>query len=326
MPDIKIVFMGTPDFAVPCLDALVAENYRVVGCVTQPDRPKGRGQKLICPPVKDAAMRHAIPVLQPETLRDPHIRQQLAQFGADLFVVVAYGLILPRSVLAMPRSGCVNVHASYLPAYRGAAPINWSIVRGESGTGVTTMLMDRGMDTGPMLLRERESILPNDTAQTLHDRLARKGAALLVETLPLFLSGKLSPQPQNESDASYAPLIKKEDGRIDWQQSALQIFNQIRGFTPWPGTYTFLSGQMLKIFQATLRPSLATSPEVAPGTVVAVGTGEILIQTGAGCLALQELQLSNRNRMSCADFLRGAKITVGMRLENPATTASSTPL
>ena len=248
MPALRIVFMGTPQFAVPTLQMLLDRGENVVAVVTQPDRPKGRGQQLQQPPVKELALKHGIPVLQPHKVRDPFFIETLLDLKPDLIVVVAFGQILPKALLDIPPKGCINVHASLLPRYRGAAPLNWCIINGETETGVTTMLMDPGLDTGPMLLRSATTIDGNEDITSLHDRMSLMGAQLLAETLDKLKAGMVSPQQQDDTLTCYAPMLKKEDGLINWYREASTIHNQVRGLATWPGTYTFLDGLILKIY------------------------------------------------------------------------------
>lgn len=302
----KIVFMGTPDFAVPSLDALTRAGYEVAAVVTQPDRPSGRGKVLTPPPVKTAAEAAGIPVLQPAKIRTEEFFAELSSYSPGLICVTAYGRILPKSILDLPEYGCVNVHASLLPKYRGAAPINWAIVRGESVTGVTTMLMDEGMDTGDMLLRREVAIEEDDTGETLSRKLSIVGGELLIETLPLLIEGKLRPEKQDESRATYAPIIKKEDGLVDWSKPARDIRNLVRGMLPWPGAYTFLGGKMLKIFRASV-----SEGEGRPGTVISSSGGALRVATGEEALDILELQIEGGKRLGAAAFLAGRKIPEG---------------
>lgn len=306
---IRTVFMGTPEFAVPTLDVLLQSGLNLVGVYTQPDRPKGRGQTLAAPPVKEMALRHGIPVLQPQKLRAPEVVEELRALAPDLIVVVAFGQILPRSVLEIPRYGCINVHASLLPKYRGAAPINQAIIDGETETGITTMLMDVGLDTGPMLLKRALHIGPDETAGELHDRLCLLGGETMAATLQLLLRGELHPQVQDDSQTCYAAMLKKEDGRIDWSQSAQQIHNRIRGLAPWPGTYTELNGEPLKLFLTRVEAG-----EGEAGTILPPATDAVRIACGRGVLAVRELQLPGKKRLAAADFLRGCPLPVGSRL------------
>ena len=306
---VRTVFMGTPAFAVPTLDILLQAGLSLVGVYTQPDRPKGRGQTLAAPPVKEMALRHGIPVFQPQKLRVPEVVEELRALSPDLIVVVAFGQILPRSVLEIPRYGCINVHASLLPKYRGAAPINQAIIDGETETGITTMLMDVGLDTGPMLLKRSLTIGPDETAGELHDRLCVLGGETMAATLQLLLRGELHPQVQDDSQTCYAAMLKKEDGRINWSQSAQQIHDRIRGLAPWPGTYTELNGEPLKLFLTRVEAG-----EGEPGTILAPAVDAVRIACGSGVLAVRELQLPGKKRLAAADFLRGCPLPVGSHL------------
>jgi len=295
----RIVFMGTPDFAVPILKALIA-HHTVIAVVTQPDRPAGRRGELRPPPVKSAAQDNGIPVFQPEKLRRKTTIEELRSLGVpDMYVVAAFGQILPQSVLDIPPQGAINVHASLLPRWRGAAPIQAAIRAGDSETGITIMKMDAGLDTGPMLSRRTLPIAPYDTGQTLHDKLSIMGAALLIETLPLYLSGQLTPEPQNDSHATYAPQIDKSEGLIDWKRSADEIERLVRAFTPWPGTYSVWNGTLLKIHRGTV-----TTGQYEPGSVT-MQNGQIAIGTGSGLFLPEEVQLAGRNRTSIDEFVHG---------------------
>ena len=304
----NIVFMGTPDFAVPSLKALHRSRHNVIHVVTQPDRPKGRGRKIVPPPVKAAAKGFGYPVVQPSKVKTDSFIEAFSQWQPDVLAVAAYGHILPKTILEIPAIGCINVHASVLPKYRGAAPIQWAIINGETETGVTTMLMDVGMDTGDILLTATEAILPDDTAATLQDRLANLGADLLIDTLDRLADGRLTPTPQDHSQATVAPMLKKTDGRIDWTQSAAAIANRIRGMTPWPGAFTYLDGKLLKIYRAA--PALSDAA-AAPGTVVAGFEDELRVTTGDGALAVLELQGESGKRLTAKEFLRGHPIAPG---------------
>jgi len=307
---IRTVFMGTPEFALATLAGLIDFGLDLCAVYTQPDRPKGRGKQPAAPPVKELAQKHGIPVHQPLKLRDPAVVEELREIAPDLIVVVAYGQILPKSVLEIPRYGCINVHASLLPRYRGAAPINKAIIEGEDQTGVTTMLMDVGLDTGDMLVKRSIPIGFEETAGELHDRLALVGREAMEETLRRLVAGTLLPEPQDDSLSTYAPMMKKEDGRIDWRRSAPEIHNLVRGLDPWPGTYTLLDGELLKIGR--------TLPEKGvgePGTVLASGADGVRIACGEGVLLVRALQLPGKKRLSAADFLRGRSLPPGTRLE-----------
>jgi methionyl-tRNA formyltransferase len=308
----RLVFMGTPDFSSASLEALLRCDDSVVGIVTQPDRPKGRGQTLTPSPVKLLAQRALIPLLQPLKMKDPEFLHTLAGWKPDLIVVSAFGRILPPAILSLPPRGCINVHGSLLPKYRGAGPIQWAIMNGERETGITTMLMDVGMDTGAMLLQEAIPIMPDDTAGTLSPRLAELGGKLLVETIARLKAGTLVPQPQDASQATLAPLLKKEDGVIDWTLPAMVLANRVRGLSPWPGAYTTVAGgDRLAIWQASALPGHMTKP---PGTVIAVTTEALHVTTGDGVLAVMELQPANSRRMAVSQYLAGHPIAVGLLL------------
>ncbi len=273
----SIVFMGTPDFACPTLQTLIDRGERLLAVVTQPDRPKGRGHKLMPPPVKELALAHDIPVLQPHRVRASAFVDSIRQLAPELIVVVAFGQILPKALLDIPPRGCVNVHASLLPRYRGAAPLNWCIINGETETGVTTMLMDTGLDTGPMLLKRATPIDENEDIVSLHDRMASLGAELLAETLDGLREGRIEPQAQDDSLSCYAPLLKKEHGLIDWQRPARQIHNQVRGLAAWPGAQTLLNGQALKLFYYSMgwnsngTPTASSRPNSASSCPISTG-------------------------------------------------------
>ncbi len=307
---IRTVFMGTPEFAVGTLEGLIAAGCQMVGVYTQPDRPKGRGKKLAMSPVKELALKHEIPVFQPLKMRDPQAIEKLKALEPDLIVVVAYGQILPKAVLDIPKFNCINVHASLLPKYRGAAPINMAIVDGETETGVTTMLMDVGLDTGDMLVKRSLTIGPNETAGELHDRLAVLGREVMDETLKQLCAGTLQAEKQDDSLSCYASMMKKEDGLIDWSRSAQQIHNQVRGLEPWPGAYTALEGEALKI--AATRVDATASGDA--GCVLAADKNGVLVACGEGALLIGELQLPGKKRLPAAAFLSGRQLPVGTRL------------
>jgi methionyl-tRNA formyltransferase len=306
----RIVFMGTPEFAVPSLEALLKSDDRVVGVVTQPDRPKGRGQILAPPPIKKVAQKAGIPILQPLKIKTPDFLAALAAWKPDVIAVTAYGKILHAPILNLPPKGCVNVHGSLLPKYRGAAPIQWAVMNGESETGITTMLMDEGMDTGPMLLQERLQIMPEDTAGTLSPRLAELGGRLLVETLRQLSTGTLTARPQESSQATLAPLLRKEDGVIDWTMSAGALANRIRGLSPWPGAFTFLGRDRWTIWNGAVQPD---HPHEPPGTILGITKQSIQVATGQGLLELTEIQTANSKRMPVGQYLAGHRVTVGAR-------------
>ncbi len=308
----RIVFMGTPEFAVASLEALLKSEDTVVGVVTQPDRPKGRGRALMPSPVKLVCQREGLPVLQPVKMKDPAFLEALKNWQPDLIAVAAFGRILPLAILNLPSKGCINVHASLLPKYRGAGPIQWAIINGERETGVTTMLMDEGMDTGAILLQEAVPIEPDDTAGTLSAKLAWVGGRLLVETLRRLKAGTLAPRPQDHAQATLAPLLKKEDGLIDWTRPAVEIANRIRGMAPWPGAYTFADDDLWKIWKAT--PQDGQAHNALPGAIVGFTKEAILVATGKGVLAITELQPANSRRMTTAQFLAGHRLLPGQML------------
>jgi methionyl-tRNA formyltransferase len=305
--------MGTPEFACPTLQRLIDRGEHLVAVVTQPDRPKGRGQKPEPPPVKQLAERHAIPVFQPVKVRTPDSVEHIRELAPDVIVVVAFGQILPQSLLDIPRHGCINVHSSLLPRYRGAAPLNWVLINGETETGITTMQMDAGLDTGDMLLVKRTPIDPDEDARSLHDRMALLGAEALAETLDLLMGGKLVPVKQNDAETCYAPLLKKELGEIDWRKSPQEIRNLVRGVTPWPGAYTKLNGLFLKVFRVR-----TAAGDGAPGTVLAAGKEGIEVACSGGSVIIEELQLEGKKRLAAREFLAGYAMTPGLRLGKDA--------
>ena len=301
----NLIFLGTPDFAVPTLEALVSAGHWVVAVYTQPDRPKGRGAPVTASPVKQTALRLGLPVHQPERIRRPEIVEQLRTFNSEAMVIVGYGQIIPQSIIDIPPRGIVNVHASLLPKYRGAAPIQWAIANGETRTGITTMRIDAGLDTGDMLLKWETEIGPEETALELGPRLARAGADLLVETLKGLTDGTITPQPQDNSQATLAPILKKEEGRIDWSWPAAKIFNRTRGFLPWPGAYSFFRGQMFHIWRSRVSSEAAAG---RPGQLVA-GKKRLFIVCGENTtLEPLEVQIEGRKRMPAESFLNGQRL------------------
>lgn len=315
IPPWRIVFFGTPAFAVPTLNVLLEGPDQVIGVVTQPDRKKGRGQKVGFSPVKEWASQYragGIPIFQPERVKEEAFQESLKRLVPDLFVVAAYGQILPQSLLDIPKYGAINVHASLLPKYRGAAPIAWAILRGEKATGVTIMKMDKGMDTGDILLQRDVVLGDEETSETLHDKLASIGAQLLLETLAGMKGGTLTPIRQDHGQATYAPPLKKEDGRIDWKREAREIDCQVRAFNPWPGAYSSYQGQLLKIFKGEVREG--RSGEHA-GSVLWVGADFIEVGTGKGSFLIREVQLEGKRRMTLREFLAGHAIPVGAVFE-----------
>jgi methionyl-tRNA formyltransferase len=304
----RIIFFGTPDFAVPTLDILLQGPDPVVAVVTQPDRRRGRGQRILQSPVKEVALEQKIEVFQPEHAKEESFQEKLRGLRPDLFVVVAYGQILSQRLLDIPPKGSVNVHASLLPKYRGAAPIPWVILRGEEVTGVTTMMMDRGMDTGDILLQAETPVGEKETFETLHHRLALLGARLVSETLEGLKTGSVLPRPQDHSKASYAPMIKKEDGHIDWSRGASEIDRLVRAFNPWPGVFSLWGGRLLRIYSGEIRKG---SSAEKPGTVIWVGSDFIEVKTGKDSFRIREVQLEGGRRMSARDFRLGHPIPTG---------------
>jgi len=301
---VRLVFLGTPQFAVPTLESLAVAGYQVLQVVTQPDRPAGRGQQLAASPLKQAALRLGLPVYQPERVKQPEVAARLTALGPAAMVVVGYGQIIPQTVIDIPPLGIINVHASLLPRYRGAAPVQWAIARGETRTGVTTMRIDAGLDTGDILLQRETPIGEEETAVELGQRLATLGAALLVETLAGLESGAIVARPQDSSQATYAPLLKKEDGLIDWRLTARELCHRVRGLLPWPGCYTGLRGQLLHIWKA--RPAAGVTGE--PGTLHPT-QGRLLVACGEGTsLEVLELQLEGRKRLAASAFLSGQRL------------------
>jgi methionyl-tRNA formyltransferase len=311
-PPWNVVFFGTSSFAIPTLESLIQGPEDIVAGVTQPDRRKGRGQKISLSPVKEVALHHGITVLQPEKVSEEALVEEIRRIQPDLFVVAAYGQILPKSLLSIPRYGAVNVHASLLPHYRGAAPIVWAILNGEKVTGVTTMMMDEGMDTGDILLQAEVSVGERETAESLNNRLAVLGAHLLQETLRGMKTGTLHPTPQDPDKASYAPSIKKEDGAIDWSKEAREIDRQVRALYPWPGAFTRWRGKSLKICRGEVRH---VQPRGRSGSVVWVGGDFLEVETGRDSFLVREVQLEGGRRMGIRDFLSGHPVPVGTTFE-----------
>lgn len=301
----RIVFMGTPDFAVPCLRQVLEDGYEVAGVFTQPDKPKGRSFTLTPPPVKILAQERGLPVYQPATLRDGQALETLRALAPQLAVVVAYGKILPPALLAVPPLGCINVHGSLLPRWRGAAPIQWSVLSGDQQAGVTTMYLAEGMDTGDMILRRSTPVGPQETSGQLYERLAELGAQLLGETVELIAQGRAPRTPQQEEEATYAPMLTKELAAIDFMKPAAQVHNLVRGMNPWPVAHTLLEGQPLKVYAARLAEGSG-----APGQVLE-SRGRLVVACGQGAVELLELQAQGKKRMAAADYLRGHPLAPG---------------
>ena len=308
----KIVYMGTPDFAVEALEALVSSKHEVIAVFTQPDKPKGRGKAMQFTPVKEVAVRENIPVYQPPKIRDPEVVEQIRALVPDVLVVVAFGQIIPQEILDIAPYGCINVHGSLLPKYRGAAPIQWAVIDGEKESGVTTMQMDAGLDTGDMLLRTVVPLDEKETGGSLFDKLSKAGAGLLLETLDALEKGTVTPKKQGESPTAYAKMLTKDMGAIDWNRPAEELERLIRGLNPWPSAYTKLNGRTLKIWAADVCGQVGEKEQ--PGTVLKAEKAEFLIQTGEKILSVKELQLEGKKRMDTAAFLRGCHLEKGMRL------------
>lgn len=309
----RVVFMGTPDFAVPSLCRLMESGYDVVGVVTQPDRPKGRKQILTPSPVKEIALQHNIPILQPERIRKQEAYEEVLAMNPDLIVTAAFGQILPKAILDCPQYGCINVHASLLPKYRGGAPIHYAVMNGEVETGVTIMYMVEELDAGDIISQVKIPISDTDTAGTIFDKLADLGAQLLVDTLPEIVAGKITAIPQDHTQATFSPTLKRSNEWINFHRTAKQIYNQIRGLNPWPVAFTSIEQQIIKVWESKWRMEKV---EELPGTIINLGANGIEIATSEGILILKEIQPAGKKRMSSADFLRGSNwLKVGMRFD-----------
>lgn len=318
--DLKIIFMGTPDFAVSALDALCRDGQQVILAVTQPDRQKGRGRKVIQTPVKICAEKWNVPVFQPSRIRDPEAIEKIRQLAPDLIVVAAFGQILPQELLDIPRLGCINIHASLLPRLRGAAPIQWAVINGDPESGITLMQMDAGLDTGDILFQEKVPIGPGETGESLYEKLAVLGGEMIVRYLPMIEAGDIHPVRQNNEESTYAPMLRKEMGEIDWTLPAAEIERRMRGMLPWPGAYTTLDGHVLKIWKAEVVEKEAdpgkSGQQSMPGMVSAVDKKTIYVTTGEGTLALLEVQAEGKKRMGTDAFLRGNAVGAGKVLGN----------
>lgn len=306
----KLVYMGTPQFAVLPLLSLVEAGHEIAAVVTRIDKPAGRGRAVAAPAVKRAALERGLRVYQPKRVREPEFIEILRTLAPEAIVVAAYGQILPQEILTLPKYGCINIHASLLPRYRGAAPITWALVRGETETGNTIMQMDQGMDTGPILLQERIPIDPRDTAGTLTEKLSLQGAKMITTALPLIASGKLLPTVQDSSRATLAPLLKKEDGRIDWEREAQEIHNRVRGMSPWPGAYTVLDNKTVKLIETAVVDGSAE-----PGRLLEKDRNTLFAGTGSGLLQLLTIQPEGKKPMSAAEFLRGHRDVEGKKFD-----------
>ena len=309
----RIIFMGTPEFSVPTLEALVKSEHEVIAVVTQPDKPKGRGHKMVSPPIKTVAEGFGIPVYQPLKVRNSEFIKQMEALKPDAAVVIAFGQILPRQFLSIPLYGCINIHASILPKYRGAGPIQWAVINGENETGLTTMQMDVGLDTGDMLLQERILLEQNETGGSLHDKLSLMGGPLILRTLQKAIDNTLQRIPQNDAESSHAPLLDKDMGNIDWKMDAVHIERLIRGLNPWPSAYSMLLGKMVKIWKAELYEDSEDSSLKEPGTVTCIlPKAGFVVKCGKGSLMIKEIQLQGKNRMDAPSFLRGIHLKEGM--------------
>ncbi|WKV09203.1 methionyl-tRNA formyltransferase [Thermoanaerobacterium sp. CMT5567-10] len=308
----NIVFMGTPEFAVPSLEKLIEFGHNVMLVITQPDKPRGRGKKISYSPVKECAIKNNIDVFQPPKLKNnKEVFDKLRKLNPDLIVVAAYGKILPEEILQIPRYGCINVHASLLPKYRGAAPINWAVINGEKETGITIMYMEKGLDTGDILLQKSIPILEEDNSETVHDKLAVLGGNALIEAINKMVDGALKPVKQDDSKATYAPILEKSIGLIDWQKSAVEIKNLVRGLRPWPVAYTYYKGNMLKIWAAEV---YSYEGKEKPGTIITTGSA-LIVKCGKDALKILEIQSEGKRRMTVEEFLRGHTIEKGEQLE-----------
>ena len=313
MKSLRVVFMGTPDFAAPCLEALLAAGHEVAAVITQPDRPRGRGRKLSFSPVKACAVEHGLEVLQPEKIKTPEFEQVLQELAPDVMVVVAFGQILSPAILAIPPLGCVNVHASLLPYYRGAAPIHWAVMQGEEKTGVTTMYMDEGLDTGDMILKKEIAISKDASTGEIHDQLMQEGAVLLQETLALIADGKAPRTKQDHAVSTYAPLLKADIEQLDWTRSAQELHNRIRGLSPWPGAYCRYAGGRLKVWKSRVCEE-ATAVGATPGRIARLSAEGFVVETGDGLLELLEVQPENKRRMKASECACGYSLQPGDRL------------
>ncbi|MDY5955990.1 MAG: methionyl-tRNA formyltransferase [Frisingicoccus sp.] len=307
----RVVFMGTPDFSVPTLEKIIEAGHEVIGVVTQPDKAKGRGKKVLFPPVKEMALAHDLPVYQPRRARDPEFIEEMKALNPDVMVVVAFGQILPKAILDIPKYGCINVHASLLPKYRGAAPIQWAVIRGEKVSGVTTMQMDVGLDTGDMLLKKEVLLDEEETGGSLHDKLSTLGGNLLIETLEKIEAGDIHPEKQDDSQAGeYARMLDKNLGRIDFSMPAVEIERLIRGLNPWPSAFTSYNGKTMKLWKA----KADNCGQGVPGQVIHVDKNSFTVQTGQGTLQILELQMEGKKRMDAGAFLRGCPLETGTML------------
>lgn len=305
----KLLFMGTPEFSVPTLEALISAGHEVIGVITQPDKPKGRGKEMQSPPVKEAAQKHGITVYQPQKVRDPEFVNVIENLNPEAIVVIAFGQILPKAILDIPKYGCINIHASLLPKFRGSAPIQWAVIEGEKETGITTMYMDVGVDTGDMLLKKVISIEEKETGGSLHDKLAQAGGPLIIETLSMLEKGTAVRIKQNDAMSTYAKMLDKKLGEIDWSLPAEQIERLIRGLNPWPSAYTYLHGKTLKIWDAEV---ITKDYAGQAGEITEITKDSIIVKTGRAALAIRLLQLEGKKKMEADSFLRGNPLNTGV--------------
>ena len=312
MKNIKIIFMGTPEFATPSLESLIEAGFDIVQVITQEDRKRGRGKKMQFTPVKEVALQHGLDVYQPKNINSTESIDKIRSLEADYIVVAAYGQILKKEIIEMPRKNILNVHSSLLPKYRGAAPINWAIKNGEKKTGVTIMEIDEGLDTGDMVIWEEIEIGPEDNATIVHDQLSELGARLIVEAIVGLEEGRLEKTPQDDKESSYAPTLSREDGKIDWEETGQEIDNHIRGMTPWPSAYTNYMGESIKIHKISLGDFKKIGE---PGEIVNVDDKYIYVQTGDGLIKIEQIQFPNKRKMITEDYLRGHEIIIGEILE-----------
>ena len=310
----KVIFMGTPDFSVGALEAIIEAGHQVVAVVTQPDKPKGRGKEMQVTPVKKCALKYDIPVFQPVKIKTPEAVDMLRTYGADIFVVAAFGQFLSEEILQMPQYGCINIHASLLPKYRGAGPIQWVILNGEKETGITIMQMDKGIDTGDMLLQSVVPIDEKETGDSLHDKLADEGAKLIVEAMQKIEAGDITPIKQNDADSCYAKMLQKSMGKIDWNKDAEQIERMVRGLNSWPSAYTSYHGKVLKIWASDVSEKKPDIENAFPGMVTAVEKDAVYVRTGEKMLKITEVQLEGKKRMPMKEFLLGCQIKAGEML------------
>ncbi|HAE61148.1 MAG TPA: methionyl-tRNA formyltransferase [Eubacteriaceae bacterium] len=310
----NVIFMGTPDFAVDSLKKLIESEFEVKAVVTQPDRPNSRGKKVVFSPVKQTALDNGIEILQPTKLKDAIFIEKLKSYDPDYIVVVAYGRILPSEILSIPNYACINLHASILPKYRGAAPLHWAVIEGEKKSGATTMIMDQGMDTGDMLYKFEVEITDDMTTGCLHDIISKEGAKLLIDTLRDYAAGKIKPEKQNEDEATYTKMINRDTGKIDWSKSSAEIHNLVRGTFPYPGAFALLKGERIKLSNSKVLDAKLDT-KILPGTILDAGSEGLIVKTGNGALSFEEIQIPGKKRMKVSDYARGNESLIGKRFE-----------